>query len=73
LFVVAPPSIRFSRLQDRYRNFTAFTEADEHPVESHIDWLGSHASAQIDGTLPNGQLFRELGSLVEIFRERSHT
>lgn len=70
LFVQAPREIRFSRLQDRYESYAAFKQADEHPVESHIDWLGSHASAEIDGTLPNDQLFRELRSLVEAFRER---
>jgi dephospho-CoA kinase len=68
LFVRAPREIRFSRLQDRYESYAAFTEADEHPVESHIDWLGTHASAEIDGTLPDNELFRELESLVEVFR-----
>jgi dephospho-CoA kinase len=71
LFVHAPAEIRFSRLQTRYANYEEFVRADEHPVEANIEHLRPHASAEIDGALPNNQLHEELGLLVHSFLRRA--
>lgn len=49
LYIDSPPQTRFARLNQngKYGDFASFAAADSHPVEQHIDALGSKAQVVI--------------------------
>lgn len=67
LYIDAPPSIRWQRLNspERFRTWDEFREADRHPVESYLPLLQEAAFRVLPNEESFGRLYVELDTILK--------
>jgi len=74
LFIECPSSKRWEHLKgkSRYANFTAFENADSHPVEQQIESLRAKAALVLDNEGSLQDLYAALDRAIREFKSEGH-